>query len=296
MDVKHVGDHECISCGKCMDSCAQGAISFKAGKITLAGPAFGKNADPEPVIEKRRRNGRIAWGIAIAVLVFALVWFNWIEPAREAAASAQREEASSAAGQMLKEDELVNTDSAVMKEIESAAEAASEATAAAETAETASEATAGAEASVPASDAPIGSEVGNVLPDFRTELLGGGEFHLADYRGNVVVLNFWGTTCTPCVEELPYFEKLKVEHPEVEILAIHNRAGAKKAEEFLADKGWDHLDFALDSKEKGLYALLEATDTMPRTIVLNPKGEVTYNVQAPLSYEQLEELVRQAQL
>ena len=139
-----------------------------------------------------------------------------------------------------------------------------------------------------------GSAVGDVLPDFRTELLGGGEFHLADHRGEVVVINLWATTCAPCIEELPYYEKLKVEQPEVEILAIHHRAGAKKADEFLKDKGWDHLDFALDSKEKGLFTLMDAADAMPQTIVLNRNGEIVYNAQAPLTYEQLKALVEKA--
>ena len=89
MDVKHVGDHECISCGKCIDSCAQGAISFKAGSITLKGPETGKNADPEPVIQRRRSIGRMVWGLAIIVLLLALAWFNWIEPARVAALEQQ---------------------------------------------------------------------------------------------------------------------------------------------------------------------------------------------------------------
>ncbi|MBQ8136464.1 MAG: 4Fe-4S binding protein, partial [Clostridia bacterium] len=81
MDVRHVGDRECISCGKCIDACAQGAIALKCGKITLMGPEIGKNADPKPVIEKRKRNGRIAWGVLLAILLFALAWFNLIEPA-----------------------------------------------------------------------------------------------------------------------------------------------------------------------------------------------------------------------
>ena len=83
MDVKHVGDHECISCGRCVSACAQGAISLKCGKITLLGPETGKNADPEPEIRKRKKAGRVAWGIAIAVLVFAVAWFNFIEPATD---------------------------------------------------------------------------------------------------------------------------------------------------------------------------------------------------------------------
>ena len=140
----------------------------------------------------------------------------------------------------------------------------------------------------------MGTEVGNLLPDFSTDLLSGETFRLSDHRGQVVIINFWGTTCAPCVAELPYYEQLKVAYPDVEILAIHNRAGAKKAKDFLADKGWDHLDFALDSKEKGLLPLLNAADAMPQTIILDRQGVVTYNAQAPLTYEKLETLYKNA--
>ena len=296
MDVKHVGDHECISCGKCMDSCAQGAISFKAGRITLAGPAFGKNADPEPVIQKRRRNGRIVWGAAIAVLLFALAWFNWIGPAREAARIARSDDSELVSRSVQTGSE---EDSSVVQESETGASTPDTAKSASgqENAESASgqgnSRTASGQET--AGSGKTGTEVGDILPDFSTELLGGEEFHLADYRGQVVIINLWATTCAPCIEELPFYEKLKEEQPEVEILAIHHRAGAKKADTFLSDKGWDHLDFALDSKEKGLYTLLKAGDALPQTIVLNKDGVITCNVQAPLSYEQLEALVKQAQ-
>jgi thiol-disulfide isomerase/thioredoxin len=279
MDVRHVGDHECISCGKCIDTCAQGAISLKCGKITLRGPEVGKNADPEPEIRKRRKAGRIAWGIAIAVLVFSVAWFNFIEPAIDranapAAAVVTEQPAETAAG----------------TETEAPAETAAPEAGFAESG-------AGGEAegkAAPAADAPVGTEIGNLLPDFSTDLLSGETFTLSDYRGRVVIINFWGTTCAPCVEELPYYEQLKVAHPDVEILAIHNRAGAKKAKDFLADKGWDHLDFALDSKEKGLLPLLNAADAMPQTIILDKQGVVTYNAQAPLTLEKLEALYNQA--
>ena len=259
MDVRHVGDHECISCGKCIDTCAQGAISLKCGKITLRGPEVGKNADPEPEIRKRRKAGRIAWGIAIAVLVFAVAWFNFIEPAID------RSNAPAAAV----------TEQPAQTGIPAGTETVTETAAA-------------------AAVLPVGTEIGNLLPDFTTELLNGETFRLSDCRGRVVIINFWGTTCAPCVAELPYYEQLKVQYPDVEILAIHNRAGAKKAQAFLEDKGWDHLDFALDSKEKGLLPLLNAADAMPQTIILDRQGVVVYNAQAPLTYEKLEVLYRQA--
>ena len=332
MDVKHVGDHECISCGKCIDSCAQGAISFKAGSITLKGPETGKNADPEPVIQRRRRIGRMVWGLAIIVLLLALAWFNWIEPARVAALEQQPDvgnetvEATDLSGDSMEEIALAadaseetassaaaapgaeaTTETAAVSGAEAAsgtaaapgAEATTE-TAAVSGAETVSapasenEADAAKPAAQTASSAPVGTKVGERLPDFQTDLIAGGDFHLADHLGQVVFINFWGVTCGPCIEEMPYFEKLKEAYPEIEILAIHHRAGAKKAPDFIEEKGWKSVDFAADSKEKGLFTLLEAADAMPSTIVLNKQGEVIYNVQAPLSYEQMEALMEQA--
>ena len=81
MDIRRVGDHECIHCGKCMDHCAQGAISLKAGKIVLKGPELpGKETSPKA--ERKRKNlGRVLWGAALAVLCFALLWYNVLSPA-----------------------------------------------------------------------------------------------------------------------------------------------------------------------------------------------------------------------
>ena len=77
MDVKRVGDHECISCGRCMDVCPEKAISLKAGKLTLMAPegTFG-----EEEAKKRKKAGRIAWAVALAVLCLALLWFNFLDP------------------------------------------------------------------------------------------------------------------------------------------------------------------------------------------------------------------------
>ena len=79
MDVRHVGDHECINCAKCMDVCKQDAISLKAGKITLIAPAGGCADDKPDSAAKRARGKRIAWAVALAVLAFALLWYNVLD-------------------------------------------------------------------------------------------------------------------------------------------------------------------------------------------------------------------------
>jgi cytochrome c biogenesis protein CcmG, thiol:disulfide interchange protein DsbE len=46
-------------------------------------------------------------------------------------------------------------------------------------------------------------ETNRPAPEVTLPLLGGGEASLSDYRGQVVLVNFWGTWCEPCKEETP---------------------------------------------------------------------------------------------
>ena len=78
MDIRHVGDRECINCAKCMESCARKAISFKAGSVVLKAPSSPAEKGSS---SKSGKAEKIAWGIALAVLCGALVWFNFLDPA-----------------------------------------------------------------------------------------------------------------------------------------------------------------------------------------------------------------------
>ena len=50
-------------------------------------------------------------------------------------------------------------------------------------------------------DTPV--KPGYKSPDFTLEGLDGQPYKLSDFKGKAVVLNFWGTFCPPCVEEMP---------------------------------------------------------------------------------------------
>ena len=66
-------------------------------------------------------------------------------------------------------------------------------------------------ASASAAPAALGF-TGQQAPDFALQSLDGKTVRLSDFRGKVVVLNFWATWCQPCKIEMPWFEQLQKQY------------------------------------------------------------------------------------
>ena len=256
MDVRHVGDHECIHCGKCMDVCNQKAISLKAGKLTLKAP-LGGCADDKPDAEaKRKKRATIAWGIALAVLCAALLWYTFLDP------NIRKRDAAPAQNAAVTETAAPEAEPAVDW----------------------------------SSDAPLGCEVGEQLPDFSIECLDGSTFTLSETRGKPVFINLWATYCGPCVKELPHFSELYREHEgDIAMLALHSDIIADDPAEYLAEFGSDWaMPFAIEDEDETIWDLVGGTTAMPQTVVLNRHGEVIYNQRGSVTPEMLAELYAQA--
>lgn len=280
MDVRRVGDHECIHCGQCMSRCAKGAISINAGSFVLKAPDKGYD-DPQAA-EKRRKVERYAWSIALLVLAAALIWYNFAD------GSGSRPSAASGKG------------ASVIKE-ESAAEAVSsgdDEKTASESGATLSGQEAAGDEELYESDAPIGFNVGEQLQDFTAECIDGSEFNLKAQRGKVVFINLWATWCGPCVKELPYFEELSRAHEDAAVLACHSSfaegdSALEDASQLLSTRGLT-LTATVDDENNRIFEKTNGSMVLPQTIVLNRRGEVIYNEIRSVTPEMLEQLYEKA--
>lgn len=142
----------------------------------------------------------------------------------------------------------------------------------------------------------FGSEVGDVMYEFSLPLIGSEEtFTLSDYRGKVVVVNFWANWCTGCIKELPHFNEIAGEFAdEVVILAVStdsNKADRQKALDILESKGWENLLFAFDESnacfEEYLATRLGLTGALPVTFVIDAEGNIAGYKNGSMSEEEL---------
>ncbi|MEE1087124.1 MAG: TlpA disulfide reductase family protein [Schaedlerella sp.] len=114
--------------------------------------------------------------------------------------------------------------------------------------------------------------VGDEAPDFTAELTDGSSFILSDYKGQVVLMNFWATWCSPCVGEMPAFEQLYKElGDQVEILAVNVGEESKTVNAFVEENGYN---FPIAYDQMYEICLKYPSEGIPYTLVIGKDGKI----------------------
>jgi cytochrome c biogenesis protein CcmG/thiol:disulfide interchange protein DsbE len=92
---------------------------------------------------------------------------------------------------------------------------------------------------------------------------------LGSLRGHVVVLNFWATSCVPCIEEVPSLVRLQGRLPRVAVVAISSDEDPAVYRRFLADNNVDFLTVR-DPSMRVMH--LYGTEKIPETYVIDRQG------------------------
>jgi cytochrome c biogenesis protein CcmG, thiol:disulfide interchange protein DsbE len=114
------------------------------------------------------------------------------------------------------------------------------------------------------------SQVGKLAPDFSLND-GRTQVHLADYRGKIVVLNFWATWCAPCVQELPSLLVLQRQFPQVQVVAVSIDEDAEAYRKFLVDH---HVDLLSVRDGQQTSSLRYKTVMYPETYIIDRQGMI----------------------
>jgi cytochrome c biogenesis protein CcmG, thiol:disulfide interchange protein DsbE len=114
------------------------------------------------------------------------------------------------------------------------------------------------------------ARIGTTAPDFTVQD-SDRKITLSDYRGSIVVLNFWATWCPPCIDELPSLETLqqRMKDRGVKVLAISIDDDDSVYHQFLKDNKVDLLSVRDGSKKSNnLYGTIK----FPETYIIDQHG------------------------
>ncbi len=141
------------------------------------------------------------------------------------------------------------------------------------------------------------SGTGPVAPSVSGPAVGGGTLKLAAYRGHVVVLNFWGSWCTPCREEAPGLSALATHFQAtgVRFLGIDIRDSPASAQAFMSDFRITYPSLNDPSDNLALdFRNTVPPAGIPTTLVISRTGRITARVIGEATYDGLKTLVQRA--
>ena len=116
---------------------------------------------------------------------------------------------------------------------------------------------------------------GQAAPDFALKSSGGDNVRLSEYRGDVVMVNFWATWCGPCRQEMPLLDELYSRYERVgfSLLGVNIDDDSRKAMNMVSDLG---VSFPVLFDARKEVSKLYKVDAMPVTVLIDREGTIRY--------------------
>ncbi|MEK3835853.1 MULTISPECIES: TlpA family protein disulfide reductase [unclassified Paenibacillus] len=114
---------------------------------------------------------------------------------------------------------------------------------------------------------------GALAPAFEAVTLQGEKVRLSEYKGRVVLLNFWATWCKPCMREMPLLNELS-QSAELSVETLFVNAGESKGtvSEYMAEQ---QFSFPVIIDVTGRISASYSVNALPSTYIINKAGEIS---------------------
>jgi peroxiredoxin len=126
-----------------------------------------------------------------------------------------------------------------------------------------------------AASAAFAGDAGGPAPAFTLSELDGSQGALAQYKGQVVMVNFWATWCGPCQQEMPLLDQMykKYKPAGFTLIGVNVDKEAPPVKELLARKP---VSFPVMLDPANQVSKAYHVDEMPSSVIIDRKGEIRY--------------------
>lgn len=135
-----------------------------------------------------------------------------------------------------------------------------------------------------------GALIDQPAPAIEGETVDGKKISLADYKGKVVLINFWATWCGPCKQELPTLVALKKKYGAqgLEIIGLVSNDNLKNATDYAKDNQMDWPQLTATPEIGSLYGI----NAIPASFVVDRKGQIAATIEGLVEPDILESEVK----
>ena len=120
----------------------------------------------------------------------------------------------------------------------------------------------------------------------------GRSIRVSDYKGKVVLLNFWATWCPPCRAEMPDLVKLQREYAKqgLQVVGVtYPPETVKEVQRFVRKLG---VNYPIALGTKATKSLFAQTETLPITVVIDREGNVRDTIEGILLPDEFDQKVK----
>ena len=115
-------------------------------------------------------------------------------------------------------------------------------------------------------------EVGSPAPDFKLQDLEGRAVSLDQFRGRIVMLDFWATWCGPCLLTMPVLENLAKEYPQdLKLLAINVAEPPDLVRSFVRQR---NISSTVLLDQEGKVGDMYGSESIPMQVLIDRTGVV----------------------